>query len=895
MKLIEALQRAAWGMEPEYLRKVAHVIVQRHLEGRETIIAKEDLREYRGGVADGNEDAPPAPYSEAVMGPLYNVRNGVAVIGVGGILNKYSRSVDTASGGRGMSYERLRKAVAGVKGLWNDGKIHTALFHIDSPGGEVSGVEQLATDITDLRESGLRTVALADDTAASCAYWIGSQCGEFYATPLAMVGAIGVFTAVVDSSRWAEDKGFKVHLVRSGPHKGVGMDGVPISAEEIAGIQAEVDALGAKFKAAVIRGRRGLASSLDKLADGRAHVGSEAVRLGLADGVVQSAEKLLAQLQKGPRQRVAVEPAHKDKPAGGPAMVAGKPAAASAGTPPRTVTESGMLIKNKAALLAAAAGGLLLKPDAEPTGGDPTNPEPRPEPEAPADPPTGSARAPEAPQGGEPVLRITRGELDRIVADGVSKGVQTVIQGDAARRSAIAARAQQWGHIPGMQALVAKAQGDTSYTADKFAGEAMDLVAKESSPVAPALGAMGSISVGADHVTKTRRACVLAILSNDCPDIVQHLNDGKHRDRVARRIGFVGGASEALKVLAEVDGSGLRGLRPSGIQRLVMRRGVISDVEAQNPQRLFRASSGSTSDWPNILRDAAHVAMMGTAAMQETTWQKFCKKGSLPDFKTSNRPQMSNFGRLRRHSEKGSRKNIYNGERNATNRLYTYTGKFGWTREMQVNDELGAFLQFPILAGKAAMMEPEFQAYELLIAGTASGWTDAAGAAAAFFSSANANILTTAGVGIAALQAARVKARKKKDFKNGEMPVTRLHSVVIVPTEKEPDAYKAVNSEKDYEYSTTSGDKPPNPVRGRFEIVDSPLLADLTGGSSTRWYTAGKPSEAPAMEVAFLDGREEPIINSIGDGSILEESMEIVHDCGVAFLDPDNMATNAGA
>ena len=56
-------------------------------------------------------------------------------------------------------------------------------------------------------------------------YWSASQCTRIYANDMAIVGSIGTYGVVYDSSKMAEDVGIKVHVVRAGEMKGAGVAG----------------------------------------------------------------------------------------------------------------------------------------------------------------------------------------------------------------------------------------------------------------------------------------------------------------------------------------------------------------------------------------------------------------------------------------------------------------------------------------------------------------------------------------------------------------------------------------------------------------------------------------------------------------------------------------------
>jgi len=229
-----------------------------------------------------------APRAQAAKSELaargWERRGAIAVIPVTGVISKRANLVMDVCPGSGTSTNRLRtafddaKKTPGIKG---------ALWVHDSPGGSVAGVETIASDIYQARKAGFPSWGFADDLSASASYWIGAQGEKFYGSELTAVGSIGVYTPVYDTSKWYEKQGVTVHIVKAGARKAAGADGPPISAEDLASIQREIDGYYEAFKAAVVRGRPQLKKSINELADGTVKVGRAAVESGLLDGLAK--------------------------------------------------------------------------------------------------------------------------------------------------------------------------------------------------------------------------------------------------------------------------------------------------------------------------------------------------------------------------------------------------------------------------------------------------------------------------------------------------------------------------------------------------------------------------------------------------------------------------------
>ncbi len=175
-----------------------------------------------------------------------------------------------------------------------DEEVGSILLHIDSPGGHVAGIEALAADVARLRGR-KPIVAHIDDLGASAAYWVASQADAIAANATSEIGSIGTMAVVEDTSGRMDRLGIKVHVISTGPYKGVGAEGTPVSETALAYIQERVNAINAHFLAAVQGGRHFTADRTAALADGRVHIAQAAYEHGLIDRV-QSLDDSLGNL-----------------------------------------------------------------------------------------------------------------------------------------------------------------------------------------------------------------------------------------------------------------------------------------------------------------------------------------------------------------------------------------------------------------------------------------------------------------------------------------------------------------------------------------------------------------------------------------------------------------------
>ena len=164
------------------------------------------------------------------------------------------------------------------------------LFHINSDGGTVDGVEELAEKIRSLP---VDTIAYSSGSMNSAALWIAAASNRVVVSPSASVGSVGVYVTILDQSAQAKAAGLEVKVIKSGALKGMGIPGTSLTSEQEAYLQQEVDALAETFKSSV-RMKRKLVQEADM--QGQSFSGKLAAQKGFATGLANTLKDLLAQL-----------------------------------------------------------------------------------------------------------------------------------------------------------------------------------------------------------------------------------------------------------------------------------------------------------------------------------------------------------------------------------------------------------------------------------------------------------------------------------------------------------------------------------------------------------------------------------------------------------------------
>jgi signal peptide peptidase SppA len=261
-----AIASQVWAILPDKLDAILGVLDERVLGVRLT--AEEAAA--RVGTPSG-----------ALTAANAGTGTGVAVIPIHGTISQRPSVFSQASGGT--STQEIAQA---FRAAMADPAVGSVLFDVDSPGGTVPGVPELAAEIRAARGQGKPVVAVANGLAASAAYYLASAADELVVTPSGEVGSIGVFAVHEDRSGLYAATGVTHSLISAGRFKTEGNPYQPLGEDARAAIQAKVDDFYGMFTRAVARHRNATVEAVrGGFGEGRTVLARKAVELGMADRV----------------------------------------------------------------------------------------------------------------------------------------------------------------------------------------------------------------------------------------------------------------------------------------------------------------------------------------------------------------------------------------------------------------------------------------------------------------------------------------------------------------------------------------------------------------------------------------------------------------------------------
>lgn len=178
------------------------------------------------------------------------------------------------------------KVIKDLQELADNSQVKAVVLRINSGGGDAYASEQIWRAVKELNKKKPVVVSMGG-MAASGAYYMSMGAQYIMAQPTTLTGSIGIFGALPDFSDLMTKKlGFKYDEVKTNRNSAYASAGMsrPWSAEEIATMQNYVNRGYSLFRKRVAEGRKMSTEQVEKIAQGRVWLGTDAKDIKLIDG-----------------------------------------------------------------------------------------------------------------------------------------------------------------------------------------------------------------------------------------------------------------------------------------------------------------------------------------------------------------------------------------------------------------------------------------------------------------------------------------------------------------------------------------------------------------------------------------------------------------------------------
>jgi len=796
--------------------------------------------------------------------------SAVAVLSILGTLVPRRIDAANASGGGFVSAEAIAQAFRQTAA---NPDVSTIVLDINSPGGAVAGIPELAATIAEAVANGTRVIAVANHLMASAAYWIGSQASEVVASPSADVGSVGVLAIHQETSLADAENGITTTVFRSVAHKAELNSVEPLTAEARARVEQRIAAVHQNFLAALARGRNLSASVVaSTFGSGRVLSAEEALAAGMIDRVA-TLDQVLAELLGGHGTPAGVTPTTTGATAR-PALPPGLEnhsmdpqlltalirlgAITAAATPEQAESARQTLLTMAGCDLAASVADQLTA--LQRVGG--------PVAQVSATAAPAPAHAIASPVAAAPVAN-TSGTLS--VADAIAM----------VRVSALDAAAQL--------DLI----GQLTSSADPLTPQAvLGRIQQQTQASQPAAGVrIGVAEAEADKfLTAGRDALLQRAWGGNLP---QQLWSNAAQDFVAwqaprrtnHHLASLPNLARQSLIVAGFDARTVNTLANSEVARLAMG----ADPADFGILRAEGAAFNGRAQFTNLLYDAANVMLRRSYAEATSTFQAWARRGeSLPDFKPVNKVIAGELSDPQVIPENGTFEETTMLDGREPYSLNTWGERFSITWQTIVDDRLSALTDIPAKQGAAMRRKQNRIVYQVLKDNAA-----LSNDGVALFHATHNNLTGTGtALSVAAFNVAYALMAKQTGL-NSSVFVAVEPRYLLVPPAIRGTALELLSSTSNPAASNSNV----NNIwqNGLQPIVDVELSAAASGGSDTAWYLAADSATVDTVEYAYLQGLETPAFERQTMFDRLAVAFRVYQSFAAKAIDFRGLYKNVGA
>lgn len=291
----------------------------------------------------------------------------------------------------------------------------------------------------------------------------------------------------------------------------------------------------------------------------------------------------------------------------------------------------------------------------------------------------------------------------------------------------------------------------------------------------------------------------------------------------------------------------------------------------------------SSASLPGILSNVANKVLLEGFLQMDDTWKNIVKTASVNNFQQHQRYRMNGAFKFEKVGKDGELKHGEISEQQFSQQIGTHGIMFALTRQMIIDDDLGAFTDIPRAIGIGAADAISDAVWTCLLANA--NQQDGK----AFFSADHKNLLNSGdtSLSIDGLTAAELAFSKQERSAGRALGIPA--KILLVPSSLKVAAETLMKSLTVQVAASKDKTEPTvNPHAGKYEVVSTPYLssAAFTGNSATAWYLFADPLRLAALEVAFLGGQNRPTVERAdADFNILGVQFRGYIDFGVKEQD----------
>lgn len=317
------------------------------------------------------------------------------------------------------------------------------------------------------------------------------------------------------------------------------------------------------------------------------------------------------------------------------------------------------------------------------------------------------------------------------------------------------------------------------------------------------------------------------------------------------------------------------GMTTLDLARESLRHAGISTTGMQPASVIERAYMGTT-DFPLAFADSVGRQLAQAYKAAPSGVRQLARQSTVRDFRAKSTISIANKIELKKVNEHGEFKSTSLVESQESYKIDTFGAIIGVTRQMLINDDIGAFADISARLGQAAAA---FEAQFLVDRITAN---PAMADTKTLFHADHGNLAgSAAAISEASVSAARLALRKQTDAGSNLISITPAY--LLVGPEIETAAEKFLAS------ITPAKTDDTNVFSGKLTLVVEPRL------TGKQWYISASPAEVPSLEYSYLAGEPGPVVSQEVGFDVDGLRFRVREDFGAGWLDHRGWFKNAGA
>lgn len=305
------------------------------------------------------------------------------------------------------------------------------------------------------------------------------------------------------------------------------------------------------------------------------------------------------------------------------------------------------------------------------------------------------------------------------------------------------------------------------------------------------------------------------------------------------------------------------------------------NVTGMDSDGIFRAAMHTTSDFQNLLVGVGSRTLMPAYQAAQSPLKMLARKALHSDFRVASRLKLGEVGLLQKVGESGEIKSVSRGEAAESYALDTYGSMFALSRKALINDDLGAFRDWGIAAGRAAAETEANMLVGLLTQASGAGPVMGEDETRLFHADHGNLAAVPSALDVDAISLGRLAMRSLTGV-GGAAAISVTPKFLLVGPELETVGEQVIAA------ITAASVDSVNPFAGKLTLLVEPRITDKS------WYIFADPAAVPTLEYAYLSSAQGPQIASREGWEVLGSEFRVTLDFGCGAVDWRGGYRNAG-